>query len=123
MNVALIQNAEHDIDGHDRGKDEPELVLERGLEGQRGAPHQVIVARRTDDLQGDRQAVRGKAARYRGCWLLRQVERIGIGRPVDPLVAEAAVGRPPRSRVALAMRKLRAAGEDAIEAVAQEEII
>ena len=37
MNQALIQNAQHDVDGDESGKDEVWLVLERILKGLRGA--------------------------------------------------------------------------------------
>src|SRR5689334_7239011 len=74
-----------------RGVDE--LERPRAFEGARGAQHQVIAARRPDDLQADRQALGGKAARHGGGRLLGQVERIGIGRPVKPVVAVRTVGR------------------------------
>src|SRR5205807_4721964 len=34
MNKTLIENAEHDIDGDDRGDDESQFSAERGLEGE-----------------------------------------------------------------------------------------
>ena len=37
MDVALIQDAEHDVDGDERGEDEQRLVGERGLERGGGA--------------------------------------------------------------------------------------
>ena len=37
MDVALIEHAQHDIDGDDGGEDQQQLVAERGLEGERRA--------------------------------------------------------------------------------------
>ena len=33
VDVALVEHAQHDIDGDDRRQDQPQLVLQRGLEG------------------------------------------------------------------------------------------
>ena len=35
MDVAFVEDAEHDVDGDDRGQDQPELVRERRAEGER----------------------------------------------------------------------------------------
>ena len=37
MEVALIEHAEHDVDGHQRGQEQQRLVGQRGLEGLRRA--------------------------------------------------------------------------------------
>src|SRR4051812_2756664 len=48
------------------------------FERARGAQHPMVLPRRPDDLQTDRQAVRRKAARHAGGRLLGEIERIGI---------------------------------------------
>ena len=51
MNVALVEHAEHDVDGEQRGQDQDRLVRERILEGLRGALETAVDARRQPDLR------------------------------------------------------------------------
>ena len=80
MDVALVENAEHDIDRDQRGQDEQRLVGERRLEGLGGALEARADARRQADVargaldRGDRVAERdaGKSpdeAIYEACLL------------------------------------------------------
>ncbi len=68
MNVALVEDAEHDVDGDDRGQDEHGLVRERGLEGARRALKTSLNAERHADflarsLDGASGVSQGRAGR------------------------------------------------------------
>ena len=69
MDVALVEHAQHDVDGDDGGEDQQQLVVERRLEGQRGALECVMMLARQADLllrrrdRVDRRAERGAGRR------------------------------------------------------------
>src|SRR5581483_9260163 len=50
VDVALVEDAEHDVDGDERGEDEQRLVGERGLEGLGGALEARADARREPEV-------------------------------------------------------------------------
>src|SRR4051812_48324467 len=63
----------------------------RLLEGGSGPQHQRILAKGTDDLKPGRQPRRGQAAGNGNSRLLRDVERVGKGRPARPIFAVSAM--------------------------------
>src|SRR5436309_2109656 len=50
VDVALVEDAEHDVDGHERGEDQEWLARKRGLEGLGGALEARADARGESDL-------------------------------------------------------------------------
>ncbi len=95
VDVALVEHAEHDVDGHERGEDEQRLVRERGAEGLRRALEAPIDARGKSDLAGrPLDEVDAGAERRAG----RQVERQRHRRKLPLVAHEQRRARPGRSR-------------------------
>ena len=88
MDIALVQNSEHDIDRNECGENQPRLVLQRSLEGLgRALKTSPDAGRQVDLLRGlldRRHRVAERVAR-------REIERESDGRELS-LTADAQAG-------------------------------
>ena len=83
VDVALVQHAEHDVDGDERGKNQPSLVGQRGAEHRRGALKLLVnTGRQTEGGHGVVDVLGGLAERS----ARREVERDGGHRELAEVI-------------------------------------